>query len=499
MVKLLRLTTEKQDASFDIQFNEDIIIKPKSQMALKNVTFTMDEDILTIDNTNSKFLFTTDFNPGINNDREFSLTYNKFNLYHSNDTNEELRNFDKFIEFLNLNANSKLKCTNANNDFNTEVIFSVNENNLFQMECFKSILFDFVPTLADITSDMSVDKTGSIRIDVSHDGTSTTTQKNKLVFNDDFIRGAGVFRCKIADFTANGSGNRDNGFEIGLSDVSPTTFINNTDMKNSERTFMIRFNRVGEVYTYLETRADGDETVETDSTVTVTRGAVATLTTNDIIELKLEQGDIVGNVYMHDGANYVKHQIFRNTLYGDLSPDAKRVNKLSAFYTLHPYIVMYGNTDDVAVCDIQHSLKESAMINYQQRINPDTTLPKITYLIYLFRLTAPILLLILYLGFAALPNPYFSWRTVDNFSLSVSFNSLRPFNILFLFFLTRFLILSLLGLSISLVSNSNSLSTLPLFKSSIAAFMLGSYLALVVSISSSISIVSTTLSSKPGT
>tara|TARA_R110000765_G_scaffold223676_1_gene327776 strand:+ start:82 stop:1701 length:1620 start_codon:yes stop_codon:yes gene_type:complete len=380
MVKLLRLTTEKQDASFDIQFNEDIIIKPKSQMALKNVTFTMDEDILTIDNTNSKFLFTTDFNPGINNDREFSLKYSKFNLYHSNDTNEELRNFQRFIELLNENANSKLKCTNANNDFNTEVIFSVNQNNLFQMECFKSILFDFAPTLADITSDIEIDKSNVGRIDVYHQGTSTTTQKNKLVFNDDFIKGAGVFRCKIADFTANGSGNRDNGFEIGLSDVSPTSFINNTDMKNSERTFMIRFNRVGEVYTYLETREDGDTGAETNSTATATKGAFATLTTNDIIELKLEQGEIVGNVYMHDGSNYVKHQIFRNTLYGDLSEDAERVNGLDPFYDLHPYIVMYGDHSDVDICDIQHSLREIKMINYQQRTNPDTSLPKITYL-----------------------------------------------------------------------------------------------------------------------
>tara|TARA_R110002012_G_scaffold46121_3_gene122197 strand:- start:926 stop:2554 length:1629 start_codon:yes stop_codon:yes gene_type:complete len=383
MVKLLRLTTEKQDASFDIQFNEDIIIKPKSQMALKNVTFTMDEDVLTIDNTNSKFLFSTDFDPSSNdNSREFALRFGKFNLYHSNDTNEELRNFQMFIELLNENANSKLKCINANNDFNTEVIFSVNENNLFQMECFKSILFDFVPTLADITSDIDIDKSNAGRIEVAQldDDESTITQKHKLVFNDEFIKGAGVFRCKIADFTDNGSGNRDNGFEIGLSDVSPSTFINNTNMKNSERTFMIRFNRVGEVYTFLETREDGDTSPETNSSITATKGATATLSTNDIIELKLEQGEIVGNVYMHDGSNYVKHQIFRNTLYGDLSEDAQRVNGLATFYDLHPYIVMYGDRNDVAICDIQHSLRESKMINYQQRKILDPSLPKITYL-----------------------------------------------------------------------------------------------------------------------
>lgn len=57
MVKLLRLTTDKSNANFDIQFNEDLIIKPKSQIALKNLTMTMDEDVLKIDNTNSKFIF----------------------------------------------------------------------------------------------------------------------------------------------------------------------------------------------------------------------------------------------------------------------------------------------------------------------------------------------------------------------------------------------------------------------------------------------------------
>ena len=381
MVKLLRLTTDKSNANFDIQFNEDLIIKPKSQIALKNLTMTMDEDVLKIDNTNSKFIFSTDLNPlDSSGDRSFSIPYADYNLYHSNNTDKKLLNFNDFIETMSESANAKLKCDNNDNDFNTEIIFSINKFNLFQMESFKSILFDFVPSLADTTANIDIDTSNVGRIEVSQNDTSTITQKHKVVFNDRFIKGAGVFRCKIADFANNSSGNRDNGFEIGLTDSKPNSIINNTNMKNSERTFMIRFNRVGEVYTFLETRAEGDETDETDSSITATRATNATLTTNDIIELKLEQGEIVGNVYTHDGANYTKHQIFRNTLYGDISPDAERVNDLLPFYTIHPYIVMYGDSDDVAICDIQHSLRESDMTNYQQRINPDSTLPKITYL-----------------------------------------------------------------------------------------------------------------------
>jgi len=376
MVKLLRLTTDKSNANFDIQFNEDLIIKPKSQIALKNLTMTMDEDVLKIDNTNSKFIFSTDLNPlDSSGDRSFSIPYADYNLYHSNNTDKELLNFDDFIETMNESANAKLKCDNNDNDFNTEIIFSINKLNLFQMESFKSILFDFVPSLADTTEDIDIDSSNVGRIEVSQNDTSTITQKHKVVFNDKFIKGAGVFRCKIADFTTNGSGIDNNGFEIGLSDTNPTGWINNNNMSDEERTFAIKFNRVGSAYVYKDYGR-----TEVTSSIPAVRGANATLSTNDILEIKLEQGQIVGNVYTHDGANYTKHQLFRNTLYGDLSPTATRPNDLGAFHNLNPYIVMYGNTDDIAICDIQHSLRESEMTNYSQRINPDTTLPKIRYL-----------------------------------------------------------------------------------------------------------------------
>ena len=366
MVKLLRLTTEREDANFDIQFNEDIIIKPKSQLALKNLTLTMNEDILKINNSNQTFQFSTNTSNDIF-DRTFNLPYDEWTY----------SQYTGLLSLLNNHSNKQLQCDDNDNDFNTQIDFNIDNNNKFKIEFFKSILFNFVPSLSTITSNIDIDTSSSNKIEISHNGTSTTTQTNKLVFEDTFIKGAGVFRCRIADFVDNTSGNADNGFEIGLSDEPPSNFIDNASMTNSQRTYMIRFNRIGSVYTFLKTREKGDATAESNSTINGTIGGSATPNTNDILEIRLDEGDIVGNVYIHGGVNYAKNEIFRDTLYGDLTFDTERPNGLGAFHNLYPYIIMYGDTNDVSIKDIQHSFEEKNMMDYTERTNQDTTLPEI--------------------------------------------------------------------------------------------------------------------------
>jgi len=367
MVKLLRLTTEREDANFDIQFNEDIIIKPKSQLALKNLTLTMNEDKLKIDNSNHTLQFSNNTSNSVF-DRVFNIPYQT----------RTFAEFERVLDDLTEYSNKQLECDDNDNDFNTQIDFSVDNNNKIKIEFFKSILFDYVPELATNTVDVDDDFSNPTKIIVSQtSGTDTTTQSHKLAFEDTFIKGAGVFRCRIADFVDNSSGNADNGFEIGLTDEPPANFMNTANMTNAQRTYMIRFNRIGSTYTFLKTRAKDDATAEDASSVNGTRGATATPTTNDILEIRLDQGDIVGNVYIHNGVTYVKNEIFRDTLYGDLTLDAERVNGLDAFYDLNPYIIFYGDTTHIKIKDIQHSLEEKKMLNYPERINQDTTNPQV--------------------------------------------------------------------------------------------------------------------------
>lgn len=359
MVKLLRLTTEKNDASFDIQFNEDIIIKPKSQIALKNLTLTMDEDVLKIDNQNNIFKVSTDTRL-IDNRRTTTLHNEKYKYNETDDL------FITLAEFLN----SKLQADDDDNDFNTQMVCKVNKNNFFEIIQFKSILFNFVPSLATTTTDIDIDDSFSNRIEVSQNDISTITQKHKLVFEDKFIKGAGVFRCRIGNYVDNSSGIDDNGFEIGLSDTNPTGWINNDDMTDEQRTFAIKFNRVGSAYVYKDYGAAG-----VDSSINAVNAGNATLSTNDILEIKLTKGEIIGHVYIHNGTTYIKNQLFRDLLYGDLSPTATRPNGLDAFHNLYPYIIMHGDTNEISITDIQHSLEEKNMENYTQRTNQDLTLP----------------------------------------------------------------------------------------------------------------------------
>jgi hypothetical protein len=58
MVKLVRLTTTDNQAIFDTNFNTEILIEPKSQVALKSVTLERVRDVVTINESNKQIDFT---------------------------------------------------------------------------------------------------------------------------------------------------------------------------------------------------------------------------------------------------------------------------------------------------------------------------------------------------------------------------------------------------------------------------------------------------------
>ena len=56
-MKLIRLTTETNDGRFDNNFNDDIIIKPDSKIALQSVSLNIDIEDLQIDGENDTMTF----------------------------------------------------------------------------------------------------------------------------------------------------------------------------------------------------------------------------------------------------------------------------------------------------------------------------------------------------------------------------------------------------------------------------------------------------------
>lgn len=353
-MKLLRLTSNNEDGTFENGFNEDIRIKPGAEIALQNLSLELKTENLTINTNNNALSFQT----AVSEIR---------NTFLWNETITPMEYDDFFLDHFDDTVNKKLKCENDNNDFNTQYKTVINKDNKIEMTFFKSVLFDYVPTLSENSEEILVDETDEDEIVISQYGSRTTDQTNKVVFLDKFINGAGVFRCKIANFTDNSTGLEDNGFEIGLSKIAPSKYFNNEDMTNYQRTYTIRFNRIGENYKFMVRRSNTDTAAEDDSGVAAVNGVIATDPENDILELMLSEGVIIGNVYISN----VKHELFRDESYSDVTSGS------TTFFNLYPYIIMYGEDDDVRISGIQHSFRESSMQHYDQINFPDKDLPKL--------------------------------------------------------------------------------------------------------------------------
>lgn len=87
--KILRLTSDKQDGTFDTFINDDLVLKKDSKIALLNTKAVLTNLDFVIDNTNNKFGFMLD----VDNDEEPVDVYLETNDY--NDTNIE----DFFIDW----------------------------------------------------------------------------------------------------------------------------------------------------------------------------------------------------------------------------------------------------------------------------------------------------------------------------------------------------------------------------------------------------------------
>jgi hypothetical protein len=358
MSKLIRLTSNNIDGTIDNDFHEDILLKAGCKIALKNISLTLKTDDLKINNSNDDISFTTDSNGSTHNNYLFNDTVHP-------------TEYDNFLHKIDDAVNIKMQALNDNNDFNTQFETSINSENKIVFGFYKSVLFDFVPSLSKNSINILINELSGSDIVISNVSTASETQENQVLFSDEFIRGSGVFRCKIKDFVDNTSGLVDNGFSIGLSERSPNKLTGKKLWTNSERTYEIQFNRLSETYKYLNRRLDDDTDPMSDSMISPLKVVDATNDDNDILEIMLSQGEIIGSVYI----NNVRNIIFRDVFYGDPSIDDENRNGNEAFHKLHPYIIMNGTDTDIKINCIQHSFDEVRMQDYEE-IKYPSILPK---------------------------------------------------------------------------------------------------------------------------
>jgi hypothetical protein len=90
-MKLIRLTTENENALFDNTFNEDLIIPPNSRICLQSLSTQINKDILEINAQNNTIEFTLDGE--VEGSSEYFTIYLEHGVYDSSNIGDFLQDF----------------------------------------------------------------------------------------------------------------------------------------------------------------------------------------------------------------------------------------------------------------------------------------------------------------------------------------------------------------------------------------------------------------------
>lgn len=328
-MRLLRLSTEDQNGRFDNVFDTDIHVKKGSKIALQNASFSELINTLKVDGTNDEITFQ------IKNGETVSV-----NLEHADEYNNSNKQdlFDDITKKLNegvaYSAGKAIGLT-----FLAELNDKNDRVNIGYKKCIHSATNTRVTNGEGVfTSNVSFTTT-TIRKGTA----SSVDDTEKYYSNLPWGRGASTHRVRITNYTDTGTGNNDNGFFLGLSNVSPQTWKDKADM-DAEKTYFIEFVRGGTNYFF---RTKGG--VRTDSGVApgqVANGESSVgVTDNDFLELRRDGKRIKGFIFTSSAT----HEIFDVAdTYGE---------------ELYPFISIQGNFNHVRLQKSTHSVDAYQEIN----------------------------------------------------------------------------------------------------------------------------------------
>ena len=323
MVKLIRLATNN-DGIFKSSFGNSIDIKPNGKIALLNLTFRTDFDILNINETNNQVTFTSD-----------RLKDNAVQTVTLPTKSYTILNIKDLIADLVFALNETLQLNNAIGNGGGQGSYNSISSAFtgYLQDDLVNIVYRYAPFVNPFNNPSSQNKFPAILLmkyrpaimDIVVDGMSTVIQKvgseqstltrenNALMIQDYcFSKGSGMYYARIADFVTNLSDLNDNGAGIGLSDkpfwAENDGPIPGENITLDRCTFEVSFNRVTENYKYI---INGDS-IERDSGVlpsVVSTATSASVALHDVMFIEKNGPYIQVGVYQ-DFNGQATRQVF---------------------------------------------------------------------------------------------------------------------------------------------------------------------------------------------
>jgi len=279
-MRLLRLTTENENAIFDATFNEDFVVPKDAKIALQNVSVEAKTDTITIDSQNSTIRYQ------VSSYGETTVTLTNGVYTGSNatdlfdDIQDRLNANTGFVELLNnrRELGMEWRCQ-LNNQQKVVIEYELGEVGEFEEQW-----------LYDDTKVKRFTSAGGLWSKLTGEPAGTGVDAN-MIYPFFISRGCGFTRGKIYTLENAGATIADeNGFLIGLSN---TLITDNSQLEIGNITYGLRVN-----IDAGGTRSYGwiENGVETPSAVTVGYVGDGDVN-NDFIEVEISNGKVRANCY----------------------------------------------------------------------------------------------------------------------------------------------------------------------------------------------------------
>ena len=320
-MKFIRLISanNSSDGILDNEFNQDIKIDEDSQIAYRSLAVELDPEKLTIDNSNNGITLQTKISD--------ALTSGQAGL--------ELGNFstsnpDELLENLGKACNNSLveKPINIGTQFQ-----SIIKGGKTRIES------QFCPNSNPLTKENFGAPHGETLNDANiaasnYSSSSTSATDENIFFSfQQFGKGCAIFRTRIRQLSDNGGASNTNGFDIGLSDVDPTTWTTtgNFTLTDAQKTYNIKVKKPTENY-FFNVKGNANQ----DGNFAPESYASNTLATNDIIEFIKLGTNLILRVYRNSDVT-VKTLATVN-----LKTTYNGAGEFGVNQPLFPYMIMHG-------------------------------------------------------------------------------------------------------------------------------------------------------------
>lgn len=272
MVRLLRLETDDVQGRFDTLFNEDVVIKKDTKIALHSLSAETNYDNIVINRSNDIIKYKIATNP----EQEIQLASVTYQLNNINSLFNDIQ--QKLNNSLASNATNNIGIEWFCNDSTGKVNIGYNEclaTNFDKVGLNTTVPGNPQQTMVNVTRvGITANAASGRQTFRSSSGADSALNVNYMYQTNDWCKGSAFFRAKPANgYTANADpvDTFNSGFRIALMDVHPSTITPGTAILENNIFCSLRINRPGQKYR-IKTSLVGVESdagdVPIDATVT---------------------------------------------------------------------------------------------------------------------------------------------------------------------------------------------------------------------------------------